>query len=120
LFNDFKINLDVKEISNEKIDSNEIIIESLEMKHGLPCNAYSIIIPDKLRIDKKKLKKLKIPNSSLIGDLQKGRDVMFNGKKITSKSVTYLEKGKKVTFILDTGINENAFQIAKNSDILID
>ena len=43
----------------------------------------------------------------------------MNPKKIKSSLVSYLEKGKKITVILDTRINQNAISLANNSDILI-
>lgn len=119
LFKEFKIKLKVQEISNFKIGKKELIIESKAMSHGTPANAYSITIPNRLRLDKSKLKKLKLPNSPLIGQLQEGKDIVFNGKKITSKSVSYTEKGKKITIILDTGMNKNAIDLAKDSDLLV-
>src|SRR3989338_2893099 len=51
----------------------------------------------------------------LRGDLQRGKNVKFNGKTIKSKDVTYAVKGKKITFVLDTYINDNCYKIAKNS-----
>jgi len=101
------------------IDTPTFSIGSLPMIHDIPTLAYSITIKDKIRINKEKLKKLKIPNSPLLGDLQKGKDIVLNGKKISASSLTYKEKGKKITIILDTLFNKNAIQLAKNSDLLI-
>lgn len=119
LFKEFKIKYESKELSNTKIENEDYIIESREMNHGTPTLAYSIILKDRIRIDKAKLKKFKIPNSPLIGDLQRGKDITFNGKKISAKSVTYTEKGKKITIIMDTGVTPATVEIAKDSDILI-
>lgn len=119
IFKDFKINLDIKEIGNALINLHGIMIESREMTHGIPTNAYSIIIPDKIRLDKKKLRKFKIPDSPLLKQLQHGKDIIVNGRKIKASQVSYIEKGRKITIILDTGINHNALELAKNSDILI-
>lgn len=115
-----KISVDAKEFHAGKVFENEeFAIECAQMSHGTPSLAYSFVIKDKLRLDKSKIKKLKLPNSPLIRDLQQGKDITFNGKKIKSSQVTYIEKGRKVTFILDTLPNENAVKLAKNSDILI-
>ena len=117
----FKLKLEVKakEVSGKFIDEKEFCIEAKQMSHGTPCLAYSFATKNKFRLDKNKIKKLKLPNSPLLGDLQKGKDISFQGKKIKSKDVAYLEKGKKITFILDTSPNENAVALAKNSDLLI-
>lgn len=119
LFKEFKINLEVHEGTGKVFENKDFLIEAKEMTHGCPANAYSFIIKDKIRLDKNKLKKLKLPNSPLIGQLASGKDIIFNKKKIRSSQVTYKETGKKITFILDTGMNSNALEIAKNSDILI-
>ncbi|MEK6836253.1 MAG: ribonuclease Z, partial [Nanoarchaeota archaeon] len=100
-------------------EDKQIKIEAAQMDHGIPTLAYSIIIKDQIRIDKAKLKKLKLPNSPLIGQLQQGKDIVFNNKKIKAKSVTYIQKGKKITIILDTAMNQNAIDLAKDSNLLI-
>jgi len=120
LIKGFNINIDVHEVSNQTIaDERDFKIEAGEMAHGIPALAYSIILKDKIRLNKSKLKKLKLPNSPLIRELQAGRDIAFNGKKIKSSQVAYKEKGKKVTIVMDTAPNANAIELAKNSDILI-
>jgi len=102
-------------ITNEK--TYQIIAE--EMDHDIPCLAYSFIIKDTRRLNKSKLKKLALPNSPILRELQEGKDIIFKGKKIKSKDVSYLEKGKKATIILDTAYNQNTISLAKDSDILI-
>ncbi len=119
LFKDFKINLDVREISGKFIDDKDFFVEAKEMNHNTPCLAYAISLKDKIRLKKDKLKKLKIPNTPLLKELQKGKDVIIDGKKIKAKDISYLEKGKKVVVILDTANNSNAQIIAKNADLLI-
>jgi ribonuclease Z len=120
LYGKLKINYEIKEISSGIISKEkDFEIESKPMDHNAPSNAYSISIKEKLRLDKSKLKKLKLPNSPIIKNLQEGKDIVHNGKKIKSRDVTYLQKGKKLTIIMDTSPNQNAIAIAKNSDVLI-
>ncbi|MDP1695397.1 MAG: ribonuclease Z [archaeon] len=113
------IKLEVHEVSGIFIKDKDFHIEAESMSHGTPVNAYSIVFEERRRIDKKKLKKFKVPNTPLIKNLQQGKDIVINGMKIKASSVSYIEKGKKITFILDTGMNSNAVKIAKDSDILI-
>lgn len=117
----FKIKIQTKIHESQEVvfENSEFKIESLPMQHGTPSLAYSFIIKDKLRLDRSKLKKLKLPNSPILKSLQEGKDITFNGKKIKASQVSYLEKGRKVTFILDTLPNENAIKLAKDSDLLI-
>lgn len=116
----FKIDIRVHEVQDSIfIENKEFFIETKAMNHDSPCNAYSFVIKDKIRLDRKKLKKLKLPNSPLLGQLQAGKDITLNGKKIKAKSVSYLEPGRKVSIIMDTSLNDNAIKIASNSDVLI-
>jgi len=119
LIRDFNIKLEIHEVSGKFLETKDFFIEAAQMSHGIPANAYSIVFKDKIRLDKNKIRKLKLPNSPLLGKLQAGQDIVFNNKKIKASQVTYLEKGKKITFILDTGMNDNTIKIAKNSDLLI-
>ncbi len=116
----FKIKMDVKEVDTGLVyEDKDIKIEAQHMDHGMPTLAYKIIVKEVRRIDKSKIKKLKLPNSPLIGDLQRGKDIIFKGKKIKSKDVTYMQEGKILTIILDTAMNNNAINFAKDSDLLI-
>jgi ribonuclease Z len=88
------------------------------MEHNTPCLAYSFTEKEKLRINKNKLKKLGI-KGKLIGELAKGKDIVWNNKKIKSASLAYKQESRKIAIILDTKINENCYKLAKNSDLLI-
>jgi ribonuclease Z len=115
-----KIPLIVQEVSEGKIlENKDFYIESTSLKHGIPCNAYSFIEKDKTRLDRAKLKKLKLPNSPLLGKLAKGEDIEINGRKIKAKDIVYHENGKKVTIILDTALIENCHKLAKDSNLII-
>ncbi len=120
IYSPFKINLEIKEVESGQVyEDKDIKIEAQHMDHGIPTLAYKIIVKEVKRLDKARLKKLKLPSSPLIGDLQRGKDIMFNGKKIKSKDVTYTQEGKTLTIILDTAMNNHAINFAKNSDLLI-
>lgn len=120
IYGRFKIDYTIKEISTGLIfEDKEFQIKTKPMTHGTPSNAYSIEIKEKLRLDKTKLKKLKLPNSPILKKLQEGKDITHEGKKIKAKSVTYLQEGKKVTIVMDTSPNPGALQLAKKSDLLI-
>jgi ribonuclease Z len=114
------IKSEINEIGNGVfVDGQEFALEARAMEHGIPCNAYSFILKDKIRLDKKKLRRLNLPNSPLIKELQNGKDIIFNNKKIKAKDVCYIEKGKKIVFILDSSLNDNVFLITKGADLII-
>ncbi|MGD2072971.1 MAG: ribonuclease Z [Candidatus Thorarchaeota archaeon] len=115
-----KIKYEIKEITKGKVfETPDLIVEALPMRHGAPCLAYSIKEKDKIRINKKKLKKLNLPQTPLIQKLKLGKDIKIKGKKISGKNLTYSEPGKKISFIFDTIINPNTYKLAKDSDLLI-
>lgn len=115
---DIKINL--HEVSSGKIiETSDFYVEAEKMFHDTPCLAYSFVEKDKIKINKSKMKKLGIKSSPLLKELKNGKPIKINGKMINPKTLTYTEKGKKITFIFDTIINNNAVRIAKDSDLLI-
>lgn len=114
-----EIKYEVHECNSGKIlETPDFCIEAEKMFHGTPTLAYSFAEKDKIRINKEKLKKLKI-QGKIISELQKGKDIIWNNKKIKAKDLIYMQKGKKITIIMDTSVNNNTLKIAKNSDLLI-
>lgn len=120
IYSKYKIRMNIQEVSSGTVYENkEIKIEAFPMDHGIPTLAYNVIIKEVRRIDKAKLKKLKLPNSPLIGDLQRGKDITLNGKKIRAKDITYIQPGKKLSIVLDTAMNPRSVEAAKEADLLI-
>lgn len=116
-----KLKTEIHEInSNGKfLESDDFRLEAYKMKHTAPCLAYSFIEKDRRRIKMDYIKKLGIKPGPLLGELQRGKNIKHKNKIIKAKQATYLIKGKKVTFILDTAINENCVKAAKDADLLI-
>ncbi len=117
----FKFKAEVHELEKPGIffEKEDFYLESQKMDHGTPTNAYNFVIKDKLRIDKKKLKKAKIPGGKHLSELSKGKDITYEGKKYKAKDFTYLEKGKKISFVLDTIDNKRIIPFVKDADLLI-
>jgi ribonuclease Z len=113
--------IQIHEISSSKVlEEKEFQIDAQEMSHDSPCLAYSFTLKEKNRIDKKKLQKLKLPNNSpLIGELQRGKTITFENKKIDGKKLIYSEPQRKITYIMDTRLNQGAIKLAEDSNILI-
>ena len=113
-----KIKVNVHEIGKGKFYENKFILEAFPVRHSAACLAYVFKEKDKIRIEKDKIKKLKL-KGHVIGELQKGKDIIFNGKKIKSKDVSYMQKGKKISFIMDTALCGECYDAAKDSDLLV-
>ena len=113
---DFKVNEVKKGIFFE---NNDFELEAYSLEHGIEIVGYSFIEKDKRKIDMKKVKKFGIPEGPLIGKLQQGKSIEHNNKKINADDVTYIEKGKKLSFITDTVLCDNCYKLAEGADLLI-
>ncbi|HZX44860.1 MAG TPA: ribonuclease Z [Candidatus Nanoarchaeia archaeon] len=117
---DRKINLDVKEVSPGKFfESKDFYMEALPLEHGVDALGYSIVENDIRHIDVKKAKKIGIPNGPLLGKLQDNETVVFKSKRIKPNDITFVEKGKKITVIMDTSPCNNAVKLASDADLVI-
>jgi len=115
-----KIKVKIHEVSQGKIlEEEDFFVVAEKMEHGTPTLAYSFVEKDRLRINKEKLAKLKLGNLPKLQMLAKGRDVVIKGKKIKAKSVTYLQKGKKIAIVVDTQKNSGIVKLAKGADLFI-
>ena len=114
-----KIKIKIEEVSGRFLETPDFFIEAAPLEHGTPCNAYAFIEKDRLKLNKKKIKQLNLPNSPILGELQKGKNIRFMNKLIKAKDVSYTEKGRKISFLFDTKLTLNCYKIAKNSDLLI-
>ncbi|MBS3070837.1 ribonuclease Z [Candidatus Pacearchaeota archaeon] len=109
----------VQEVSNKVFETDDFVIEAKPMTHSIICNAYSFIKKGKIRIDKNKLKKIKDISIENLKKLKQGKDITHNRKKYKNKDFTFKEDDKKVSFVLDTSINNKIVGFVKNSDLLV-
>jgi len=116
-----KIKTEVHEINKDGkiIDTKDFYIEAYKMKHFTPCLAYRFVEKDKRKINMEIIKKLKLKPGPILGKLQQGKNITYKGKRIKARDVTYITKGRKIAFIIDTLFNKNCLKVAKNADLLI-
>jgi ribonuclease Z len=114
-----KLKFEVKEVSGKFFENEDFALESASMDHGIPCNAYSFVLKEKIRIDKKKLEKFKLSPGPLLQKLKQGKDINYKNKKYLAKDLTYIEKGKKISFVFDTSYDKKISSFVKESDLLI-
>ncbi|VVB78211.1 Ribonuclease Z [uncultured archaeon] len=115
-----KIKYEVKEVLGKFFETADFKLTALPLDHDTPCNGYLFEEKDKLRINREKLKKLNIPEKfPELAKLTKGQNIKIKGKKIDYKTLTYKQKGKKISIILDTKICNNAKKLTKDSDLAI-
>jgi len=122
-FENNRIELEIKELNPdgvEKIfDNEDYFIEAAYLEHKLPCLGFSLVEKDKRKINMVKAKKLGLREGPLIGKLQSGKSVSFKGQTISPDDVSHMQKGKKLSIILDTLPCKNAYELAKEADLLI-
>jgi|APSaa5957512576_1039674.scaffolds.fasta_scaffold03544_8 ribonuclease Z len=114
------LDLKVVEVKSGVIfESEDFFIECAEMDHDCPAVGYSFVVKERSRLDREKLKKLKIPNSPLMGELALGKKVKIGGKVVDGKKLLYKEEARKVSFVMDTRMTKNAVSLAKGADLLV-
>lgn len=115
-----KIKLEIREVKTGKfIDEQDFYFEVQRMSHGTPCNAYKFVKKGEIKIDKQKLKKIEIPAGPLLKRLKQGRNISYKGKKYLAKNLTFEEHSKKISFVLDTSMNDKIIPFVKDSNLLI-
>ncbi|MFH1585551.1 MAG: ribonuclease Z [archaeon] len=115
-----KFKIKVEEVKDGKfLETKDFYLEAKSMDHGIPTNAYSFVKKGQIRIDKKKLAKSKLLAGPLLQRLKQGKDINHKGKKYLAKNLTYEEGDKKISFVLDTSINQGIVPFVKDSDLLI-
>jgi ribonuclease Z len=116
-------NLDVKvnEVlkSGKVVDEDDFEINAIKLNHGVECLGYNFIEKDKIRIDKKKLKAKKLDSHPDLKKLKQGKDVVINSIKLKAKEMTFVERGKKFSVILDTSYDKKIIDFVKNSDVFV-
>jgi len=116
-----KIKYKVQELKNSSkfFSNDDFILYCKGLKHDIPCLAYSLIEKDKLKINIDYTKKFGLTKHPLLGKLQKGKSITYQGKKIDVKKATIKKPGKKISIILDTSPDKSIEKFVLNSDLLI-
>ena len=116
-----KLKIEFKEIRKSGVFLKEDNYEfgAQFLKHSLPCLGYYIKEKDRLLVDKKKMKKFKLPSGPIMAKIKSKKDVVYKGKKIKWKDITYTKYGKKIGLCLDTAECAAVVKIGKDSDVFV-
>lgn len=101
------------------LKTKDFTVSALGLKHGRMTLGYSFKERDSLRINLNYTKKFGLTRHPLLGELQKGRDITYKGRKIKVKDATYLKKGKKISYLTDTLYFKGVEELVMDSDLLI-
>lgn len=102
------------------MDNDEVMVQAIPAKHGVPAVAYAFIEKDRVKVDKDKAKAFGLPAQGKI--FQKIKDegaATWKGKRVTLNDLAIVEKGKKVVYTGDTMPCANVIKLAHEADVLI-
>ncbi len=111
--------IEIHEVSGRFFENKDFYLEAETMHHGTPCNAYSFVKKGQIKIDKRELKKHGIKEGPHLKKLKIGKGITYNGKKYLAKTLTFAERERKISFVLDTSANEKIARFVKNSDVFV-
>ncbi len=94
-------------------------LEALPLDHSTDCLGYSLVEDDKRRIREDVIQKLGIPFGPMVGSLQEGKTIKIANRTIKPDDVSFIEKGKRISYITDTAVCKNAVDLAKDADLLV-
>ncbi|MBW2991895.1 ribonuclease Z [Candidatus Woesearchaeota archaeon] len=113
-------NFRVHEITKKRFyDSEDYCLEAMGLEHGIPCIGFNFVEKDRRKIKVDFVKKLKIPQGPLLGELQKGKSIKWKGRTVKTDDATYIVKGRKITYIADSLPCKNVVNLANDADLLI-
>lgn len=112
--------LEIKDVKEEKFFENEEYeLHARLLDHTITCLGYRLQEKNTRRINVSKIKSLGIPDSPMLGELQKGNSIIWKGKKYKADDLTTVFSGKIVSYVCDTALTKNCFELAKDADLLI-
>jgi ribonuclease Z len=120
---DPRLTITIHEVYPEKpevvFEAADYQILAAKVEHSVPTIAYAFSEKDTRRIDMNKAESLGLSEGKELGRLSRGQDIEFDGRKITPSMVTYVQEGRKVAYVMDTAMHENAIRIGEDADVLI-
>lgn len=123
IFDSNNLDLKITELNPNAVETfketDDYFIQAASMDHTTPCIAYSFVEKDLRTVNLSKAKKLGLKEGPVLGKLQRGEAVSFEGKKIVPDDVSKIKKGRKISFVFDTVPNKNAYDLASDADLLV-
>lgn len=101
------------------LDTEKFTVEAHKLFHSIESFAFVIKEKPKRKINLSYTKRLGLIQHPLLGELQKGRDIEWKGKKVKADKATILVPGKKYVFIQDTRYHDSLAKFSENADLLV-
>ncbi|MBI4438510.1 ribonuclease Z [Candidatus Woesearchaeota archaeon] len=115
-------NVDMEVIDVRKrvfLECDDFFFEALPLEHSTPCLGFRFVERDRRRINMDAARKLGLAEGPLIGRLQEGKSVKLNGRAVRPDELSYVQRGRKFAYITDTGLCNNAVELARDADLLV-
>ncbi len=113
----FKVS--VTELKPGAFNAEKYSIVVANAKHSTPCLAFAFQEKQKIHINLDYLKKFGLTQDPVIGSLIKGKDIIWNKKKIKAKDATYAVKGKKFIYLVDSAYSAHFEKFANDAALLL-
>ncbi len=107
------------EVPTAVLEREAFIVRAVRVEHSVPTIAFRFQEKSKRRINLSAAHALGLKQGPLLGALSRGESVLFDDKHISPEQVTYIQEGRSVTYVMDTGYTQSAIALAENSDMLI-
>ncbi len=95
-----------------------LIVETRKLEHSTESWGYRFREPDSVTMIPEKLKELDISGRD-VGILKEKGIIEINGKTIRREEASVFKKGQTFAFVMDTGVCQAAYELAREADFLI-
>ena len=120
---DNHLDVEVTELDSKKLktfyENDKYALDFINLDHSTPTIGFKFRKKSQFKVKKAQLEKLGIPEGPLLKDLQKGKDITFNGKKIKVEDVTSKTEERSIAFVFDTKICDACFELAEDANYLV-
>ena len=115
-----KVKVRLVEIKPGKIvETERLIVEAFRLFHSVESLGFVVQEKAKRKINPEVMRRIGLVQHPLLGELQRGKDIVWKGKKVSVKKATFLVAGRKYVFIQDTGFDKKLVKYAKGADLLV-
>jgi ribonuclease Z len=118
----YRVNL-IEAKVGEIFNNRFVSVSSLKLNHSIETNGYVFKVIDRIgKFNRQKAIKLKIPEGPLYRELQEGKSIKVDGKKIEAKQVMdykFKKIGKSIGYLTDTSVIKTFPKFLKDVDVLV-
>ena len=118
---DVNIETEIIEFSEPGVifENKDFKIEAFELSHAIKTFGFNFVEQDKRKIRMAQVKKLGLESGPLLGQIQRGEDIEFEGRKIAADELSFVVKGRKISYVADTAEANECEKMVNDADILV-